>query len=489
MTSTRLSISLTALATLAFFACAPTHTDEAPRAPGVNGTPEQPEGFDDDIRLDDAEDLDPADGIVEVEIEARVAPIAILDGVTTDAWTYNGGVPGPTIRARAGDHVVVRFHNALPEPTTIHWHGLRVDAEMDGVAPVVPSGSDFVYELDVPDAGTFWYHPHVDSSAQLGRGLYGAFIVDGDDVASEAAFGTDVILVVSDISLNDDGTLRPADESGWFGDFFGREGNVALVNGRVLPSLRAFAGVPQRWRVVNASRSRYQRFSLPEQSFTQIAVDGGLLDRPIEDAEFLLPPGARADVVFAARTPTEDIVVKNLGFDRVRSGAPPRQHELFHVVVDARDAMPQPPLPEMLRTIAELDLAGVREQTVTFNTVVRDDGNSATAINGELGHDAPPFTAETNSVEVWTIENTTTLDHPFHLHGFFFQLLSTDGEPPSRRGWLDTINVAPRSVVRIAPVFDDRAGAWMFHCHILDHAEMGMMRTLLVGEASDEHDH
>ena len=120
--------------------------------------------------------------MLEIELEARVADVEILPGTTTPAWTYNGTVPGPMIRAKLGDRVIVHFKNSLPEATTIHWHGLRVPNDMDGAPgvtqPPIESGGEFRYEIELRDAGTYWYHPHTDSSTQVGRGLYGAFIVE-----------------------------------------------------------------------------------------------------------------------------------------------------------------------------------------------------------------------------------------------------------------------------------------------------------------------
>ena len=135
-----------------------------------------------DVRLREAVDHNPDPGIVEVHLDARVARVEIAPGVAVDAWTYDGSIPGPLIRARAGDRLIVRFTNHLPQPTTVHWHGLRIPIQMDGVpehsqAEVQPDGS-FTYDFVVADAGLFWYHPHVMSAAQVGFGLYGALLVE-----------------------------------------------------------------------------------------------------------------------------------------------------------------------------------------------------------------------------------------------------------------------------------------------------------------------
>ena len=186
-----------------------------------------------------------------------------MPGTKTLAWTYNGTVPGPLIRARVGDRVVVHFKNSLPDATTIHWHGIRVPNAMDG-AP----GNDATARSraarasstnsSLKDAGTYWYHPHTDSSAQVGQGLYGAIVVEDPNDPKE--FGDDLVLVVSDAGLTETGEFVPADSGGNFGDLFGREGSVVLVNGKAHPTLKVRAGKQQRWRDhQRVARALFQR--------------------------------------------------------------------------------------------------------------------------------------------------------------------------------------------------------------------------------------
>ena len=237
----------------------------------------QPPGWDDELRLNVPLDLDPDPHVLEIQLEAGVTDLELLEGVRTPAWTYNGSLPGPLLRARVGDRVIVHFKNSLPEPTTIHWHGLRIPAAMDGVPehsqPSVLPGETFDYDFVLPDAGTYWYHPHYASAAQVGNGLYGPIIVD--DPAEPAELGTETVLVFSDISLNSDGGLEPPDGGGDFGTLFGREGNTHLVNGKVLPTLHVREGLRQRWRLINAARSRFEQLELPGNSFVRIGGEGG----------------------------------------------------------------------------------------------------------------------------------------------------------------------------------------------------------------------
>ena len=198
----------------------------------------QPVGWDKELTLPPPRDLNPDPRILEFNLEARIAAIEITPGVTTPVWTYNGMLPGPYLRAKVGDTVIVHFKNALPEETTIHWHGVRVPNDMDGAPgmtqkPVAPGG-EFRYQFIVRDAGTYWYHPHTNSAAQVGWGLYGPIVVE--DPSDPKVFGDDLVLMLSDMSLDDKARLLPKDNGGEFGDLFGREGSVLLVNGKCGPA-------------------------------------------------------------------------------------------------------------------------------------------------------------------------------------------------------------------------------------------------------------
>jgi len=220
-------------------------------APGVNDS--QPAGWDKDVRLPLAVDTNPDPNVVEVSLSAKIASLSLVPGGPTDVWTYDGLLPGPMIRARRGNRVIVHFANQLPEDTTIHWHGLRVPAAMDGMPghsqPPVPPGGGFDYDFIVPDASTFWYHPHVNSAKQSGDGLYGAFIVD--DPGEPQDLGDEVVMILSDMAVNDDGTMVPPDAGGDLGTLFGREGDLLLVNGKIRPTLKARPGRPQRRRIAS----------------------------------------------------------------------------------------------------------------------------------------------------------------------------------------------------------------------------------------------
>ena len=200
----------------------------------------QSPGWDSSLKLPEAEDTNPDPKIVEINLEARIASLEIVPGVHTKVWTYNGGVPGPLIRVRRGDRLIVHFANKLEKSTTVHWHGLQIPIEMDGVPgvsqpPVEPGGS-FTYDFVVPDAGLFWYHPHVQSAAQVGSGLYGPLLVEDPDDPVKVA--DQLVMVLSDIAIEDgSGELQSPDSGGVLGALFGREGNHVLINGRIRPTV------------------------------------------------------------------------------------------------------------------------------------------------------------------------------------------------------------------------------------------------------------
>ena len=449
--------------------------------------PSQPPGWDDGIRVAASYDLNPDPNIVEVNLHAALANLSFAPGQTTTAWTYNGQVPGPLIRARVGNRVIVHFTNDLPEPTTIHWHGLRIPAAMDGMPspsqPATPPGGGFDYDFVVPDAATFWYHPHVDSAAQVGYGLYGPLIVDDPD--EPAGLGDEVVMVVSDIAIGDDGTLAPGNAGGDLASYFGREGTVLLVNGQVRPTLKARPGLRQRWRIINAAKSRYFRIAMPGHSFQRIGGDGGRLSAPIDVDTPVIAPGEREDLVVVPQgAPGSQIVVQWAPYDRGFGTNLEPSVDLFVVQLEGSPVATEP-LPPLNRTLVPLSVAGATPVSIQLTV----DGSSplALGINGVTYGDAQPFMATVGETQLWTVTNNLDCAHPFHMHGFFFQVQSRTGppdpfDPLDPFEWKDTVNVPINGSVTFAVNFDDRPGMWMFHCHILDHAEAGMMGSLMLME-------
>lgn len=450
-------------------------------APPPPPAPLQPEGWADELALAQPEDLNPDPNVLEVRLTAASAEVEVQPGRRLPLWAFNGSVPGPLLKVKKGDRLVVHFTNALPESSSIHWHGVRVPAEMDGSeltqSPVLP-GQSFTYDFTALDPGTYWYHPHLDSSAQVGLGLYGALVVED---AEEPPLGDPVTLVLSDLSVSSDGGVLPGDNSGWFGDYFGREGDLRLVNGRVMPVLRGRAGAPQRWRVVNASRARYWKFKIPKATVRRVGGDDGLAARPLEVSEVFLVPGERGE--YWVRPEVENTGPVPLWWedsDRFHIGTPRAPEQFMKLeVVDAPRADGGAGPPESLRTIEPLDTAGARARKVELGEKVGPSGTAVLTIDGVTWQESmAPLLATVGETEVWEVANTTNYDHPFHLHGFQFQVLTTGNAPWPVLEWKDTVNLVAHQSVRFAVKWDDRPGMWMFHCHILDHVGLGMMAML-----------
>jgi FtsP/CotA-like multicopper oxidase with cupredoxin domain len=445
-----------------------------------------------------AVDLDPRDDVVEVRLEARPADIELSAGHVVHMWTYNGVFPGPRIEAHVGDRLRVTLSNALPEPTTIHWHGLRVPSAMDGVEAVqrpIEPGEQFSYDFVLPDAGTFWYHPHVHSDQQVERGLYGPIVVRGPN---EPATTSDHVVVLDDILLDASGQIAPFD-SNPMEAMLGREGNVLLANGHAHPVVDVTPGGLERFRFVNAANARYFRIALLGHQLTQIGSEAGLLNQPQMRDDFLLVPGQRADFLVVTPTDGQPITVQTEPYQRGHHANSGSTAPLFDLhATGAR--VDTPAIPATLGSVSALPPASVQrelkfEESMGMGMGMMGGGMhhgtsaSATAgaatggmgptfsFNGEVFPNVTPLKGKLGLVEEWSLVNTTMMDHPFHLHGFRFQVVSNDSDPLA---WRDTLNVPALQTVRIRMQLDDHPGMWMFHCHILEHAERGMMGELQV---------
>jgi FtsP/CotA-like multicopper oxidase with cupredoxin domain len=412
----------------------------------------------------------PGGRVVTVELEAHEMDWEFVAGRRTRAWGYNGRVPGPVLDANVGDVLEVRLTNSLPEATTIHWHGLRLPAPMDGTDMMqhpIPPGETFTYRFALLDAGTFWYHPHVNETVQLERGLYGALVVRG---RNEPELDAERVLVLDDVALDRSGQVKPP--GGWIEHHDGRQGSTLLVNGRAESELMIAAGQVERWRVVNAASARYVRLSIGGRPFTILGTDGGLIEAPVTVTEVLLATADRVDLAVGPFAEGERPDVESLAYDR-RTVARAKR-ERFATLRVGPAAPSRAVIPRTLREIEPLvagQVTPTREVHLGFKLSLKHGVDFV--VNKEPHHRDHPV--KVGELQVWDVVNDTMMDHPFHLHGFFFQVVEVNGEPPAFRSWEDTVNVPPKSRVRIAWMPDDRPGEWMYHCHILEHHESGMM--------------
>ena len=421
-------------------------------------------------RAYDAAQPDPGRSVVRIDLDVRECDWTVATGRSVRAWGYNGSVPGPVIDAYVGDVLEVCLTNHLSEPTNIHWHGLRIPAAMDGTEsvqrPVAP-GDSFTYRFRLPDAGTFWYHPHINETVQLEMGLYGALIVREP---GEPVLDQERILVLDDLRLDKNGRIAPF--GGMVERHDGREGDVRLVNGTAEPELTIAAGQVERWRVINASSARYIRLSIGGLPFRILGTDGGLIEAPVTVTDVLLATADRVDIAVGPFDQGQELAVEALPY--LRRTIRKRKTERF-ATLRVGPAQPSTAMiPERLRTIPSLAPASATPtRTVKLGIKLSLRHGVDFVINKEAHHRADPV--KVGELQVWDVVNTTLMDHPFHLHGFFFQVLAMNGEPPAWTSWEDVINLPPLATARIAWLPDDRPGSWMYHCHILEHHASGMM--------------
>jgi FtsP/CotA-like multicopper oxidase with cupredoxin domain len=414
----------------------------------------------------------------EVRLEAGPARMNVVGKAypETDLWAYNGAFPGPVLRARQGERLRVRLVNRLPQDTTIHWHGIRLPNAMDGVPhltqPPVPPGGEFLYEFDLPDAGTFWYHPHFGSPEQLGRGLYGALIVEE---RAPPAFDRDLVWVLSDLRLDREAKITADFNAPFDASHAGRIGNTALVNGRVPESVGLDAGERVRLRIVNAANARIYRLQFEGHAPRVIALDGHPVAPHLAPQGLVLGPGMRADLALdAAGEPGRRYAVTDDFFAR-------RAYRVIDLAYSERRAparlLPAPQLPA--NPVAEPDLARAeRLKLVLGGGAMRPrQPQGLWSINAQSmqGHAHPPmFRLARGRSYVFEIENDTAWHHPFHLHGVAFRALTEPHQP-----WRDTALVAPGARAEFAFAADN-PGDWMIHCHILEHQEAGMMAVMRI---------
>ena len=397
--------------------------------------------------------------VVLVELEAHELEWEFAPGRKVAGFGFNGQVPGPPIGAEVGDTLEVRLKNNLPQATTIHWHGVRVPADMDGTgavqAPVEPGGT-FEYRFVVPDAGTFWYHSHTNETEQLERGLYGPMIVRGPH---EPRSDRQRVLIFDDLKLDADGAVAP------FGDpdehHAGREGDIRLVNGRQEPALTMPGDTVERWRIVNAANTRFVRLSIGGRSFSIVGTDGGLVRAPVEATEVLITPGERVELEVGPFQEGEELEIEALPYDRGKGASPRERFASLTVGPGEPSQVEVPGTPPRIDPLAHPDSQPNR--VVSLKALMHEG----------LHQRAEPV--RVGELQVWDLVNETGQDHPFHLHGFFFQVVEEDGRAPAMLAWKDTVNVPRKTTTRIAWLPDDRPGQWMYHCHILEHHAMGMM--------------
>jgi FtsP/CotA-like multicopper oxidase with cupredoxin domain len=472
--------------------------------------------------------------VPDVELALRAAPgtAQILPGAATAVWRFTGEVLkgpadtlqflpdsylGPIIRLRRGQKVRIHFSNALPESTIVHWHGLDVPSEMDGHPHrVIGPGQEYVYEFEVINrAGTYWYHPHPHgrTGPQVYRGLAGVLLISDDEEASlNLPSGADeIVCVLQDRRFNTGNQLTYVG-GGMMDQMHGFLGDRVLVNGRVQASLD-LATRAYRLRLLNGSNARIYKLMWSDGTpMTIVGSDGGLLERPIAQPFLTLAPAQRADVILDLGTHTVgarlelrsapfpaadvDTIEMGMGMDgqrQVPNGAP---LSLLGVHVARRETVAFL-LPDRLSTF---DPSWQREPAGPARRVTLAFQGGQWRLDGrvfEMMETAPEEIVPSGVARIWELSNTAgmmgmQMAHPIHLHGPQFRVLGRQraaGSPSegqavreglSDEGWKDTVLVLPGETVRILVNFTRYPGLYLYHCHILEHEDMGMMRNFRV---------
>jgi FtsP/CotA-like multicopper oxidase with cupredoxin domain len=424
-------------------------------------------------------------GVFKASLSAEPTTVRFAEGLDTRILAYNGMSPGPLIEASEGDSVEISFKNGIPgEESTIHWHGMPVPADQDGnpMDPVA-SGSERVYAFELPEhsAGSYWYHPHPHgkTAEQVYRGLAGVFVVKPKVDPIPAAYG-DTALVFTDLRLAGDGTMP---DNTMVDLMNGRVGDHVLVNGQKNPALSVSLGTKRRLRLYNATNARFLRLSFENASMIIVGTDGGFLEAPVPADDILLSPAERLELVVTFDKPGPAIL-RTLDYDRGWMGAgKPADAGMALLTTNVSDTSsgPLPPLPEKLRAISELGAPTVTRRFAFTETMSMGAAGMEMGflINGvAFDMNRVDITAKAGEVELWEVVNQADMDHPLHVHGTQFQMIEHERggnvSKPAYRAWKDTVNVARGETVRLL-LRQDRPGPRMYHCHILEHEQLGMM--------------
>lgn len=419
-----------------------------------------------------AQALKSSNGRLQVTLVAEEKLINFGDS-TRWAMTYNGTFPAPTLRVKPGDTLEIKLVNRLSKPTNLHTHGLHTSPAGKGDNPllIIEPGKSFKYSIKIPNtqkSGTFWYHPHHHelSASQVSSGLAGALIVeDALDQIPLLAKSVERVAILADPRI---GKTSAVANTSSMDLMHGRSGPNTLVDGVLLPSFKSRGSAIERWRLINSCVSQYQTISIPGAEIWQVASDSSRLPKPTRINSITLTPGQRTELLISA--PKSGIyVVQN----EIQS--------LARLEFSAKS--------DVVSTVSLLPYVPIVK--VDKKRVIKVKGSSMRAMGGKNHEASFTFDGKTfdpnridqsvnfGSNEEWTISNTSSMNHPFHLHTWPFQVID-DGSGKSLQGWHDTVNLPSGKSVKIRIPFSDIKGTTVYHCHILDHEDTGMMGLIKV---------
>ena len=417
-------------------------------------------------------------GVSIYKLRAQTGEVAFFGDKVTPTLGFNGDYLGPTIRLKRGQKVSIKVDNTLHEPTTVHWHGLHIPGEFDGGPHQIIGPGDIwnpVFTVN-QEAATLWYHPHVmgTTAEQVYRGLAGLFIIDDEnsvnlDIPGEYGID-DVPLIIQDRRFFEDGTFayNPSRSDIMHGII----GNTITVNGTVQPYLE----VPNslvRFRILNGSNSSLYKISLSDgSSFSQIASDGGFLEKAVKLDYSVLSPGERAEIIVDFTTLYgKDVFLKV----EIYNG---REFEAlkFKITNNYSDSIEN--IPDRLNRILKIP----ESEADISRRFVMQTGMGSFSINGKkMDMSRIDEIVSLGDTEIWEIYNRPMgmmqIPHSFHIHDVQFQILDRNGVLPSpvESGWKDTVLIWPGETVRFITKFEDYTGIYMYHCHFLEHEDDGMM--------------
>ena len=411
----------------------------------------------------EAVDSNPSPTLFETEFEATQYSKEV-NGQMETFYHYNGQVPGPTIRVKVGDTVRVRLTNRLESPTTIHWHGLKVPYAMDGVTwkaePVEPEAS-FLYEFTVEQTGTFWYHPHFDTERQLDRGLYGILIVEEDECPDVP----EIVMIFDDAGehMTHDHYVDRRDHHG--------KGASWLINQKEIDFLELTKGQVYRLRILNASNVQYLNLRWPH--IKQIGGDQGFLSVLRKPELVLFAPGDRAE--FELVLQDDPLTLESVPYSHLGGLTFQVPQAVLTVRADTGEGVDvevQWPLDGQPPSSSE-------QAPDIIYTLQGDPWSGEWLLSSESFPNIDPLKLQQGSTAILEVRNISNAEHPFHLHGLVFEIISRNGIPVTQREMSDTINIPLYERARLK-ILADNPGEWMAHCHILPHAYGGMMTVLVV---------
>ena len=462
---------------------------------------------------------------IEIALKAILDEVQILPGKATQVWRYQGEVLsgpaeslqiipntylGPIFNVQKGQTIRVNFTNELSEPSIVHWHGLHVPVEADGHPRlVIEPGETYVYNFTIADrAGTYWYHPHPHkrTGPQAYAGLAGLFIIhDEEEMGIGLPSGDyDIPIVIQDRSFDKDNQLIYG-SNGMMDQMMGFLGNQILINGQTDFSLSVETR-PYRLRLLNGSNSRIYKLAWDDDTpLTVLGTDGGLLEKPVQREYITLAPAQRVElwVDFSKEEVGDSKNLVNLPFDAYGGEA---AYSLFTASVERAVSVSES-LPEHLSTISWHNEAEAvnRRSPRSFVLAMGQGMGMGWTLNGrtfEMEAVSQDEIVKLGDLEVWEFENRIgsgmgmmggmSLPHPMHVHALQYQVIERKISSSGRgawatlsnghvdEGWHDTVLVMPGERVKVLMKFEDFKGLYLYHCHNLEHEDMGMMRNYRV---------